>query len=263
MLRVSAFSLAGGQGKTTVVLFLARLLASHGRKVLLVDADPQSSLTAFLGFSVAPDSPTLLEVLRKEVDPQDGVYPTDFDNLFLTPSDDALDDVQDFLARSGTGALTLDRRLKPLASLFDFCLIDSPPQRSQISLSVLGASDGVVIPVEATAKGIQSLGRSLELISALKDEDASLGGSILGILPFRDRWVGHNRTKDSQKNIASMQALSRDLLGDDLVLPSIRESERFKQAINSGKTLYDLGFPDLAYPFEVLADNVRELVAHV
>ena len=132
MQTVSSISLAGGQGKTTMVLFVARLIAAKGHTVLAIDADPQSSLTTFLGFTVEPDSPTLLEVLKKQVDTKDGIYETRYDNLFLIPSDDALDTVQDYLAGSGTGALTLGRRLKSVAKLFNYCLIDAPPQRSAV-----------------------------------------------------------------------------------------------------------------------------------
>jgi chromosome partitioning protein len=259
MLTVSSISLAGGQGKTTVVLFLARLLASQGHTVLVVDADPQSSLTTFLGFQVEPDSPTLLEVIKRQVDVSDGVYETRYKNLFLIPSDDALDAVQDYLAGSGTGALTLQRRLKTVDQLFDYCLVDAPPQRSQICLTVIGASSGMVIPVEASVKGLQSLIRTLELIDELKQEDEEFGGQILGVIPFRDRWVGRQRTKESQNNIESMAQITQQWFGQNLILPSIRESEKFKQAINKGITLYEMGQADLAYSLEVLAEKITTL----
>ncbi len=259
MLTVSSVSLAGGQGKSTIVLFLARLLASRGKPILVVDSDPQSSLTTFLGFQVEPDSPTLLEVLKKQVNTKDGIYETKYENLYLIPSDDALDTVQDYLAGSGTGALTLKRRLKSVDSLFEYCLIDAPPQRSQICLTVIGASDGLIIPVEASVKGLQSLIRTLELVGDLKEEDDTFGGTILGIVPFRDRWVGLRRTNESQSNIESMQQVCQDWLGQDLVLPSIRESEKFKQAINKGLTLHEMGQEDLAYPIEVIAEKMTLL----
>jgi len=259
MQTVSSISLAGGQGKTTMVLFVARLLAAKGHTVLAIDADPQSSLTTFLGFTVEPDSPTLLEVLKKQVDTKDGIYETRYDNLFLIPSDDALDTVQDYLAGSGTGALTLGRRLKSVAKLFNYCVIDAPPQRSQISLTVIGASDGLMIPVEASVKGLQSLIRSLELINELKEEDETFGGRVLGVVPFRDRWVGLRRTTESESNIESMKQITTQWFEEDLVLPSIRESEKFKQAINRGLTLHEMGQEDLAYPIEVLVDKIYSL----
>lgn len=259
MITISSISLAGGQGKSTITLFVARLLAASGANVLVVDADPQSSLTTFLGFQVESDSPTLLEVLKKEVETKDGIYQTRHSNLYLIPSDDALDKVQDYLASSGTGALTLKRRLQKIASLFDYCLVDSPPQRSQITLTAIGASDGLVIPVEVSVKGLQSLIRTLDLVYQLKEEDEQFGGSILGILPFRDRWVGLRRTKESQSNIEMMQELSHKWLNEDLLLPTIRESEKYKQAMNQGITLHDMEKKDLAYPVEVLATKISNL----
>ena len=261
MITFSSISLAGGQGKSTTILFLARYLASSGANVLVIDADPQSSLTTFLGFQVEPDSPTLLEVLKKHegVETKDGIYPTNYDHLYLIPSDDALDNVQDYLSSSGRGALTLGKRLKSVSSLFDYCLIDSPPQRSQITLTCIGASNGMVIPVEVSVKGLKSLIRTFELINELKDDDRDFGGSIVGVLPFRDRWVGLRRTKESQHNLEAMTNLSVEFLNQNLLLPSIRESEKYKQAMNQGLTLHQMNRDDLAYPIEILAERIQHL----
>lgn len=256
---ISCVSLAGGQGKTTCSLFTARYLAHQNQKVLLIDADPQSSLTTFLRFEVDPEKPTILEVLKREVETKEGIYPTEYDNLYLIPSDDALDTVQDYLANTGTGALALQRRLKPVAKLFDYCLIDSPPQRSQITLAAIGASHGLVIPVEASVKGLQSAVRTLELIQDLKEEDEDFGGEIIGLIPFRDKWVGRSQTNESKKNIEKIQNLTQEWFGKDLVLPSILESEKYKQGINKGLTLHELNHSVLAYPIEFLISKIEEL----
>lgn len=259
MKTVSSVSLAGGQGKTTLSLFVARTLAEQGNTVLVIDADPQSSLTTFLGHQVESDSPTLLEVLKKQVSTEDGIYKTRYENLFLIPSDDALDTVQDYLAGSGTGAFTLKRRLSPVAKMFDFCLVDAPPQRSQICLTVIGASNALMLPVEASVKGLQSLIRTLELIDELQKDQEAFDGTMLGVVPFRDRWVGLRRTTESQSNIESMRQITQEWFSKDLVLPSIRESEKFKQAINRGQTLYEMGQDELAYPIEVLVEKIAKL----
>ncbi|CAA9566366.1 Chromosome (plasmid) partitioning protein ParA [uncultured Synechococcales cyanobacterium] len=256
---VSSVSLAGGQGKTTLSLFVARMLAERGNTVLVIDADPQSSLTTFLGHQVEPDSPTLLEVLKKQVNAEDGIYKTRYENLFLIPSDDALDTVQDYLAGSGTGAFTLKRRLSPVTELFDYCIVDAPPQRSQICLSVIGASKALMLPVEASVKGLQSLIRTLELINELQEDQEAFDGTLLGVIPFRDRWVGLRRTTESDSNIESMRQITQEWFNKDFVLPSIRESEKFKQAINRGKTLYEMGQGELAYPIEVLVEKIAKL----
>lgn len=256
---VSSVSLAGGQGKTTVTLFTARLLSDKGYKVLVIDADPQSSLTTFLGHQVEPEEATLLEVLKKVVSPTDGIYETSYEDLYLIPSDDALDSVQDYLASSGTGAFTLKRRLNLIKDLFDFCVIDAPPQRSQISLTVISASDGVAVPVEASVKGLQSLLRTSELITDLKEEQEAFDGEILGVIPFRDRWVGMHRTTESESNIQSMKEITKEWLDSDCTLPAIRESEKYKQALNRGQTLHEMGYESLAYPIEELVSKILEL----
>jgi len=83
----SAISLSGGQGKTTTIFFTALLLAQQGYKVLAVDADPQANLTFYLNYDVQPDEPSLFEVLTREVKVEDGIYETQYENLFVIPAD--------------------------------------------------------------------------------------------------------------------------------------------------------------------------------
>ena len=210
----------------------------------MIDADPQSSLTFYLGHEVQPNQPTLLEVLKKLVPIEDGIYEVQ-ENLWLIPSDDALDNAQDYLSGSGMGAIVLGKRLKEVADLFQFCIIDAPPQRSQICLTTVGAADYVLIPAEASSKGVNSLIRTLDLIQELKDMDA-FEGSILGVLPFRDRWTGRTQANQSKKSIETM----REIAGKMTILPSVLESEQFKKAIDQGKLLKDLGYPNLEHPFQ-------------
>ncbi|HEY9763771.1 MAG TPA: ParA family protein [Trichocoleus sp.] len=255
MLTVACLSLSGGQGKTTVAVLLSKYLAQAGYTVLVVDADPQSNLTTFLQHTVEPDQPTLLELYRKQVSLEDATYPTQIANLYLIPSDDGLDQVQDYLASSGVGALALRKRLEPAKGTFDVVVIDSPPQRSQICKSIIGAAGQIFIPCEATVKGYGSLVRTLDAINELKDEGAC-EASILGVVPFRDRWVGRTRTKESEMVIGEMATE----IGEKLMLPSIRESEKYKQAISQGVLLEDLASPDLAYPFEAMIERVKEVL---
>ena len=249
MLTITAASLAGGQGKTTSSFFLARALAQRGYKVLMVDADPQSSLTLYLGHEVEANQPTLLEVLNKQVGVEDGIYESNYQNLWLIPSDDGLETIQDYLSSSAMGELTLKKRLQQVVDLFDVAIVDSPPQRTQICLTAVVAANELLIPAEASSKGLHSLMRTLQLVDELKSVDA-FSGSILGILPFRDRWVGRTQAKRSEVSIQDMRELAQ---GID-VIPSILESERYKQAIDTGKTLAELGYPDLELPFRNLVE---------
>lgn len=254
MLTLTCTSLSGGQGKTTVSVFLGRMLAQTGSRVLMVDADPQANLTFYLGHEVQPNQPTLLEVLKKQVSTEDGIYEAT-ENLWLIPADDGLDKAQDFLSSSGMGAVVLSKRLKEVSDLFQFCIIDAPPQRSQICLTTVGAADRILIPAEASSKGVNSLIRTLNLVQELQDIDA-FSGSILGILPFRDKWMGNNQAVQSKTSIETMRTIAENIP----ILPSILESEQFKKAIDKGVTLSSLGFPRLEYPFQQIIERLQNNV---
>ncbi len=249
MRTIAAVSLAGGQGKTTTCYFLAKMLARAGKKVLAIDCDPQANLTFFLNHEVASNEPTLLEVIKGTISTVDGIYPTEDENLFLIPADSGLAKVSEYLSGSGTGALILQIRLQAIKELFDYVIIDVQPTRSQICLTAVGAADWVLIPAESATKGVNSL---LDTQKFLAEQASVMAfrGQILGIIPFRDRWVGRTQTKESKDNIAAM----REFADRALVLPTIRESEKFKQATRQGLLLSQLAAKDLEYPFEKIIE---------
>jgi chromosome partitioning protein len=253
MKTVSCLSLSGGQGKTSVSLLLGRLLANQGQKVLMVDADPQANLTFYLGHDVQASEPTLLEVLKGQVETADGIYPLTAANLFLIPADEGLHKAQEYLATIGMGALALHHALEAVEELFDVCIIDSPPQRTQICLSVMGASDWVLIPAEASTKGVNSLLRSLELLEEMGRMRA-FTGQVLGVLPFRDKWFGRSQATDSREAIVAMQQVA----GSIPVLPSIVESERYKQAIRQGQRLSEIGYTELEFPLHRVIEALEQ-----
>lgn len=247
--KIAITSLSGGQGKSTLSLFLARQLASIA-PTLAIDTDPQHNLTTYLGVQLQNHQPTLLEFLKGSIDFEDAVYPVslnDADNLFLIPADDQFDSANDYLSGSGIGAMLLSHRLESINDIFQFCIIDSPPQRSQISKTVIGAADFLVIPAEANAKGFGSVIRTLDLIQSMKHMRAT-SAQLIGVVPFRDKWVGLNQTKESRFAIDGMK-------DEATVLPSIRESEKYKEAINHKTPLPD---PDLEYPIHFLAQRILE-----
>lgn len=253
MQTISCVSLSGGQGKTTVAFFLSLLLAKQGCRVLAIDCDPQANLTFYLNHEVAANQPSLLEVLTGQIATEDGIYPTRYENLFLIPADRSLFKVSEYLSSSGTGAFILKLRLKAVKDLFDYVLIDVQPSRSQICLTAVGTADFILIPVETGTKGVNSLIDTLDFLT----EQANLAaftGKVLGVIPFRDRWVGFSQTKESKDSVQAM----KEIAGEIPILPSIRESEQFKRAIRSGQLLEEIGQPDLQYPFE----KIIEVLTH-
>jgi chromosome partitioning protein len=163
-------------------------------------------------------------VLTGQVTTENGIYETGYENLFLIPADRGLFKVSDYLSSSGTGAFILKLRLKSVANC-------------------------VLIPVEANVKGMNSLIDTLDFLQEQSNLTA-FTGKILGIIPFRDRWVGNTQTLEGRQNIEAM----KEFAGDIPILASIRESEKFKSAIRQGKLLSEMGQTGLQYPFEQIVE---------
>ena len=265
---VSTLGLAGGQGKTTVALMLGRYLGRLGIPVLFVDADPQSSLTSFLGVKLQPHTPTLLEVItlpESQLRIVDGIAPVpstpgdraviDNSNLFLIPADDGLEAANYKLAASGMSLFTLRHRLEPLISEFGAIIVDPPPERSHLAQTSLGAADRWLIPAEASTKGVQSLVRTLGLIQEF--QSALPGRELLGVVPFRAKWVGRAPTRITRNSIEAMT----ELVGADLMLPHILESDVYKQAIDLRVSPTDLGARQLEYAIEQLVLKLKPTLA--
>jgi len=253
---ISTLGLAGGQGKTTVALMLGRYLGRMGVPVLFIDADPQSSLTAFLGVKIKKNMPTLLEVITQPEekfsaidaittvpDNLEGLV-VDNSNLYLMPADDGLESANYKLAASGMSLFALRSRIATLKNEFGAIIIDPPPERSHLAQSALGAADKWLIPAEASTKGVQSLVRTLGLINEFKT--ALPESELLGVIPFRARWVGRSPTRITSSSIEAMTAE----VGTNLMLPHILESDVYKQAIDQRVSPTDLGSSQLEYAIE-------------
>ena len=250
MLNLAFASLSGGQGKTTAALIMARTLQRLGKSVLLIDCDPQHSLTFFAGCEIEGTDPTLLEVLKGSIPPSEAIY--EVDGLFIMPADYGLESARAWLMQSGMAATVLKTRLGKLDGDFaDLCIIDSPPQRTDLSTTALGAADKLIIPAECNPKGLNSVLSTLDAVEQLNDLGAFMG-EVLGILPFRDQWVGASRTKTSRTFLEALGEIAPGIP----VLPTIRESDKFKRALDEGKTPGDLGKPDLEYPFEIILEKL-------
>jgi chromosome partitioning protein len=247
-------SLAGGQGKTTTALFLGRAISQAGKSLLYIDADPLHSLTMCIGLELETHQPTFIDVLRGNVTADDAIYPIEnHKHLYLLPASHDLVAAESFLSQATTAPeVLLKRRLEAIFARTSTVLIDTPPQRSRLNEAVLGIVNNIVIPVEASAKGYGSLIATLDFLEELQKQHRSVA-KVVGVVPFRDRWVGSKQSQESRLAIECMQGE----VGDMLVLPSIRESEVVKQAINQRKSLSQMHGKDLEQPFRVLMDAIQ------
>lgn len=219
--------------------------------MLWIDADPQSNLTFYAGIE-DDGGRNLNQVLRGKLPIEDSVHPLAWPNLFIVPSGANLFEINEYLSSSGNGGGVLRKRLRSIHDWFDYCLIDAPPARSQVVITVVGSASRVLIPVEATVKGSKCLLETLDMLQTLSDLEI-WQGDILGVLPFRDRWIGYTQCKDARENLEMIKSVEPRLC----ILPSILESEQYKKAIRAGKTLTDLGYPQLDRPFQAIIEKLE------
>jgi chromosome partitioning protein len=164
----------GGVGKTTTTVNLGGALAEAGRKVLLVDLDPQGHLTQALKLALAAAPATLAAALtgRYDGDPAGliTVYGTGRYQMGVIPNALEMFTVGREVDQMRAREQRLGRVLAPLASVFDHCLIDCPPALDILTDNALTAADGVLIPAQAEDSSLHALRLLLGQIQALEAE---------------------------------------------------------------------------------------------
>jgi chromosome partitioning protein len=157
----------GGVGKTTTALNVATAFALAGRRVLIVDVDPQGNLTSGMGQrgQRGPDG-SVYEAVTTDTDTPDGfVVPTRVANLFLMPADRNLTGAEIELVMLPERERRLRRVLDPLRERFDYILIDCPPSLGLLTLNALVAADAVLIPLHCEYFALEGLA---DLVSTLR-----------------------------------------------------------------------------------------------
>jgi chromosome partitioning protein len=169
----------GGVGKTTTAVNLGAALAERGRRVLLVDSDPQANATSALGLNRG--NPSLYDVLVNDVPATRAVVATAYPFLNVLPSAVALAGAEIEMVPLPSREKLLLQRLEPLRSLYDTILIDCPPSLGLLTLNGLTASDAVIIPVQCEYLALEGLQRLIETI-LLVQSNLNPQLKILGLL---------------------------------------------------------------------------------
>ena len=174
---VSIVNQKGGTGKTTTAVNLGAVLARKKKKVLLIDLDPQGSLSYSLGISEFENS--MADVLLGEVSINDTLQSAE--NMSVAPSDTGLADSELTIFQIENRESILKEAMGGVDK-FDFVLIDCPPSLSLLTINALNASDRVIIPMQMEVLSLQGLDLIVNTISRIKDAyNPDL--DILGILP--------------------------------------------------------------------------------
>lgn len=177
----------GGVGKTTTAVNLSACIAARGRRVLLVDIDPQGNATSGLGQS-GVEGATVYDVLIGRTAAANALVDTGFDGLKLIPTAIALAGAEIELVGMADREKLLKAALEPLRGDYDYIFIDCPPSLSLLTLNALAAADSVLIPIQCeyyALEGVGQLVNTIKLIRKRLNPDLAIEGILLTMYDAR------------------------------------------------------------------------------
>ena len=192
---ISVINQKGGVGKTTTVINLAAGLSMKGKKILVIDLDPQGNATTGLGLSNKTSSDlTIYNVLNGNKKISEVIQPTNFENLNLVSSNVDLSGLEVETAGDSRRAFKLKDELTPILkdskSLYDYIIIDCPPSLSLLTIMALVASDALVVPLQTeffALEGLTQLMKTIERIKSNLNPSLEIRGILLTMYDKRNK----------------------------------------------------------------------------
>jgi chromosome partitioning protein len=243
----------GGVGKTTTAINLGASVAACERRVLLVDLDPQSNASSGLGVTEA--DPSMYDVLIENMPLREIIRPTEIPTLFLAPSSVDLVGAEVELRDAIGREYYLKRVLEPIATEYDYILIDSPPSLGLLTVNGLTAANSVLVPLQAeyfALEGVSQLLATIDRVKSAVNPSLDVEGIVLTMY-------------DERMNLARQVAEEvRTHFGEKVYKTVIPRNVRLSEAPSFGKPiiLYDIrsrgseAYVSLAREFIQRAENV-------
>ncbi len=229
----------GGVGKTTTTLNLGAGIARKGKKVLLIDLDPQANLSSGIGFTQQFDKDSwdtnqgapyksIYDVLINSVPIRSVFVSTSTPNLFLVPSHLSLAGAEIEMVSMISRETLLKKAIEEIANDFDVVIIDCPPSLGLLTINALSAADNLLIPIQCEYFALEGLGQLINTMKLIKGVNPSLklGGVILTMYD--------SRTKLSTNVVNDVREFFKDQAFESVVPRNVRLSE----SPSYGKTIF-------------------------
>lgn len=192
----------GGVGKTAIAVNLPVFLTAFGKKVLLVDIDPQANATFSLGFKPKEVSVSLYNSLIDKINPKDILLNTAFLGYDIIPSSQDLAGASIDLVNLKNREYKLKEAIDKIKSEYDFIFIDCPPSLGLLTLNALIASDEVLIPIQCeylSLEGLDQLLNSVDLINNNLETNIQILGAVISMYDRRNK-ISQNIAKELRRN---------------------------------------------------------------
>lgn len=178
----------GGVGKTTTSVNLGAGLASIGKKVLLIDIDPQGNTTSGVGVNKADVENSIYDVLINEVDPKEAIVATMLERLNIIPATIQLAGAEIELVPTISREVRLKRAISQVRDQYDYVIIDCPPSLGILTINSLTAADSVLIPIQCeyyALEGLSQLLNTVRLVQKHLNTSLQIEGVLLTMFDAR------------------------------------------------------------------------------
>ena len=217
---ISIINQKGGVGKSTTAVNLSAALSSKGKKVLLVDFDPQGNSTSGFGIEKEELEQCAYDALIHNVSAEELIHETDCERVFVIPATIQLAGAEIELVSAMARETRLKELLAPIQNEFDYIFIDCPPSLGLLTINALAAADSVLIPIQCEYYALEGVTKLLESMRMVKERiNRSL--DVFGVLMT----MYDSRTSLANQVVDEVRAYFGDKVFDTLVPRTVKISE--------------------------------------